>query len=156
MTSRLPWLYHLLGAYFLAVGCAGLLGLAAAVVTAFRDLTLLDICLSTIAFLLPLLAGLALWRRSRAAWPLAFATLVPQILEIATGRRLFRLVLGVYWKVALQGTPPETGLGFAVGVSNPAAQPEMGRWVSLNVVALALTLALVVAVRRSRDRPNSP
>jgi hypothetical protein len=156
MAVRHLWFYRSLGAYFFALGALGFLGLAAALVTAFRDVSLLDLSLSTIAFLLPLLAGLGLWRRGRRAWPLALATLIPQILDIATGHRLFRFVLGIYWKVALHGAPPESGVGFAVGVSDPTPQPGLGSWISLNLVPLALALTLGLSLRRSDLTPAEP
>ncbi len=151
-----PRLHRFLGIYLLATGAAGLGGLAIALVTSFRDLTILDVCLSAAAFFLPCLAGWGLWHRGWAAWPWGVAVQLPQILEVATGQRLFRVVIGIYWKVALLGTPPETGFGFAVGVSDPTPQPDLGRWVSLNLVALALTLLLWATGRAGRSTGPKP
>ncbi|MFI5209034.1 MAG: hypothetical protein ACHQ2E_01200 [Gemmatimonadales bacterium] len=74
----------------------------------------------------------------------------------ATGTRLFRVVLGVYYKVALAGTPPQTGLGFSIGVSSPAPQTGLGRWVSLDLFALALAVTFLVAPGTAKRASSQP
>jgi hypothetical protein len=144
--ARLP---RVLGAYLLAIGAAGLGGLALAI----GDLSLADGGLSVASLALPLVAGWQLWRRGWGGWRWGLASQLPQVIEVATGTRLFRLVLGFYWKVRLAGTPPQTGLGFSIGVTNPAPQTDLGRWVSLDLLALALAAGFLVGPRMGQGRP---
>lgn len=148
----LPRLPRLLGAYLFAVGAAGLGGIA----LALRELTLADASLSIACFALPLVAGWQLWRRGWAAWRWGLASQIPQLIEVATGTRLFRVVIGVYCTVALAGTPPQTGWGFSIGVSTPAPQADLGRWVSLDLFALTLAVTFLVASGGANRHSSQP
>jgi hypothetical protein len=146
-----PAASRIAGAYLLTVGALGLVGLAVGAVSDFAGLRLLDLAASTLGVGLSTLAGYRLWRQGWTAAPLGLLSQLPQLVQLATGSAQYRLVVGCYWLATLGGAAPHSGPGFSISFDLSTGEGDFGRWTSLNLVALALSLMFGLAWRRTHS-----
>ena len=106
-----------IGIYLLLVAALGVIGFGLGAVSAPGDLVLVGAGLTVAAFSLISVAGWKLLRTRPAAVIWGIASQLPQLVEVASDGRLYRVVMGLYWAIPISGEPPHSSLGFLVSES---------------------------------------